>query len=79
MRIRIKNETINHLLEFEEQGDYEGFKKEVKKALLDENNTQTVVHKSDGHSRLYPASFLKNSYIEFLDNPPIYEIESESN
>jgi len=79
MRIRIKNETINHLLEFEEQGNYEGFKKEVKKALLDNSNTQTVVHKSEGRSRLYPSSFLKNSYIEFFDDPSAYEIDSESN
>lgn len=78
MKIRIQNSTFNHSLSFDDEKEFKNFQLMITAALLDKENTQTVVFNKDEKIKIFPSLLLKHSVIEFIgvdDNDDLPEAE----
>ncbi|PQA90963.1 hypothetical protein B0A69_19725 [Chryseobacterium shigense] len=78
MRIKIQNSTSKHILSFDDEKEFKNFQLMITAALLDKENTHTVVFNKDEKIKIFPSLLLKNSIIEFIgvdDNDDIPEAE----
>lgn len=78
MKIKIQNTAIKEILSFNDDKEFKKIQLQISQALLDKENTQTVVFNKDEQIKVFPSLLLKNSMIEFIgveDNSDLPEAE----
>jgi len=63
IKLKSLNSEKVHLLKFKDVDSYKEFYRQMLTALVDPGNTQCAIYKSDQGDRIFPAIFLKSTYI----------------
>lgn len=67
MKIRIQNTTLTQILSFDDEKEFKKIQLQITQALLDKENSQTVIFNQNRIVKIFPSLFLKNSVIEFIE------------
>lgn len=67
MKIRIQNTTLTQILSFDDEKEFKKIQLQITQALLDKENSQTVIFNQNKIVKIFPSLFLKNSVIEFIE------------